>query len=78
MHNARDHSEHKSGISVNVLERLGCTLVQNTFGNEAFVLIELVGGHAGSERSDISDAELSENSLSGGVLILSWETDKKH
>ena len=78
LHNALEGSEHVVGIGVHILECFGGALIKNTLSFQAFVLIEVVGSHASSEGSDIGNAELSENSLSGGVLIFSWETGKKH
>ena len=77
LHNAQQGSEHVVDIGVNFLECFGGALIKNTLRFEAFVLIESVGSHASSEGTDIGDAELSKNSLSGGVLVFSWEAGKK-
>ena len=66
-------SEHELWIAVDLLESARSTLVKDGFGLKALVLVEVVGGHAGSESVDVLLAELGEDGLSGGTFILSWE-----
>ena len=74
---ARDRSEDHFWWLVNLLEGFGCTFVQDTLRLKALVLVEIVCGHAGSEDRNVALAELSENSLSWGWLIFSWEANPK-
>ena len=58
---------------VDLFESSASTLVEDTFGLEALVLVVVVGGHAGSEGFDILSAELGEDILTRRVFILSGE-----
>ena len=59
---------------VDFLEGSLGTDVQDSLGLEALVLVILVGAHASSEILHVGQAELTEDVLTGRVLIFSCET----
>ena len=61
----RCSSENDVQTCVNFLESTSSTLVEDTLGLQAIVLIEVIGSHACSERSKVLDAVLLEDGLSG-------------
>ena len=66
-------SEDPLGLSVDLLEGGGSAFVEDVLGGEALIFIVVVCVHAVSELLDLVLAELVENGLAGGALILSWE-----
>ena len=63
-----------SGAStVHFFEGQAGAFVEYALWLEALVLVVTVGGHAGSEGFEIRGAELIEDVLSGGVIVLSSE-----
>jgi len=52
---------------------VGGALVENGLGRKALIFIVVVCIHASSELVDLILAELGENGLTGGALILSGE-----
>lgn len=59
--------------AVDGLEGSTGALVEETLGLEALVLVVTVGGHAGAELAEVVGAELLEDILAGGALILTGE-----
>jgi hypothetical protein len=70
-------SEDPLGLSVDLLEGGGSAFVEDVLGGEALIFIVVVCVHAVSELLDLVLAELVENGLAGGALILSGEATCK-
>ena len=62
-----------SACIIHLLEGQCSALVEDALGLEALVLIVSVGTHAALEGLEVVVAELLEDVLSGGVLVLSGE-----
>ena len=71
---ARCSVDPLAGTSVvDGLEGSRGALVEDALGLEALVLVVTVGGHAGTELAEVVGAELLEDILAGGALILAGE-----
>ena len=66
-------SEEKLRLCIDLLEGAGSALVKNGLSRQALIFIVVVCVHAISELLNLFLAELLQDSLSGGALILSGE-----